>query len=471
MKRNKYIIGIDGGTQSTKVSIFDVKGNPINSAQKQLKPLYTPDINIAEHPDDDLWETLKVVCKKVLDEFGGNTEDIIGVGLGSIRFCKVLLNSEGELVHPVINWMDKRVSQPIKKSEINYDYITTATGYLTIKLTNQFNDTIANYQGFWPIDSDEWSWSGSFSDYGFNKNNLFDLKMPGELLGYVTNQASIETSLPKGIPVIATANDKAVEALGSGLNNDNTILISLGTYITAMIQSSSNEKNSNYFWTNFASIPYQYLYESDGIRKGMWTISWFKNLISNEEFADDTESQIEDKLNEMAENVPVGSDGLLVIPDWLSDTEHSYRKGTILGFDQRHGKGHIYRSILESIAMTMKNKVDEMTSTLRITPTKLILSGGGSNSEVFVQIFSDVFNLPSQINTINNSAGLGAAICVAVYTKEYNTFYDAMKNMTNIEKIFNPNNHNNKIYSRINENIYKKLYGYTDPLYKKIQTY
>ena len=58
-------------------------------------------------------------------------------------------------------------------------------------------------------------------------------QMPGDIAGYVTADAAAATGIPEGVPVVTTANDKAVEALGSGSLDERTALISLGTYIRA----------------------------------------------------------------------------------------------------------------------------------------------------------------------------------------------------------------------------------------------
>ena len=77
----------------------------------------------------------------------------------------------------------------------------------------------------------------------------------------------------------ATANDKAVEALGSGLADDGTVLLSLGTYIASMTIGSSSSSADGSYWANFAARPGTYLYESTGIRRGMWTVSWYRTLL------------------------------------------------------------------------------------------------------------------------------------------------------------------------------------------------
>ncbi|MBA3926453.1 FGGY-family carbohydrate kinase [Listeria rustica] len=93
----------------------------------------------------------------------------------------------------------------------------------------------------------------------------------------------------------------------------------------------------------------------------------------------------------------------------------------MIGFDASHTRAHIYRSILEAIALTMKNRVDEMCAELGISLGKLILSDGGSNSGLLMPIFADVFGIRTARNEVNGSASLGAAICVAVALNIYSS--------------------------------------------------
>ena len=56
--KKKYIIGLDGGTQSTKVIIFDLEGNVVCQGKQELNPMFMPRPGVAEHPDDDLWDSI-----------------------------------------------------------------------------------------------------------------------------------------------------------------------------------------------------------------------------------------------------------------------------------------------------------------------------------------------------------------------------------------------------------------------------
>lgn len=60
----QYLMGIDGGTQSTKVIIVDEHGHTIAQASENLQPMHTTADGVAEHPDDDLFDSLISTIKK-----------------------------------------------------------------------------------------------------------------------------------------------------------------------------------------------------------------------------------------------------------------------------------------------------------------------------------------------------------------------------------------------------------------------
>lgn len=459
---DKYLIGIDSGSQSTKVYIFNQRGEVICTESEPLRPMMARKPGYVEHPDDDLWDSLKAVLKKLMKKFQGDPRNIAGLGLCSIRCCRVFMKEDGTLAAPVMSWMDVRAYETYEDSP-EIAYTSPTSGYLTHRLTGEFRDTAANaYQGQFPVDMDIWQWSEvpeRFDSFRIPREKLLEIQMPGTILGYVTEKASGETGLPVGLPVVATANDKAVEALGSGLIEPNVGLVSLGTYITSMVFGNENAPDTNSFWTNLSCIPNRYLYESGGIRRGMWLISWYKGIIG-EEYAEKAKEEgysVEDYLAREAAAVSAGSDGLLTIPDWLAPATQLYRKGVVLGFDERHTRGHIYRSLLEGIAMTLKNCYDDMNRDLGINPEKIIVCGGGSNSDLYMQIFADMYGVKTIRTEINGAAALGSAICAAVATGVYKDFKEAVSHMVKQKDEFVPNMDNHVKYNKINETAYRAL--------------
>lgn len=467
----KYIIGIDEGSQSAKVTIFDTKGHIVCEDKHPLKPYNLPEPGHVEHPDDDWWDAICKGAKKCMDKFEGNVEDIVGIGLCTIRCCRAYLKKDGSLAQPAMSWMDVRVSQPYEHTNPDVAYIVASSGYITHRLTGEYKDTVANYEYGWPVDVDQWKWSDdpkAYEQTGMPREMLLDLVMPGEILGYVTKEAAEATGLPEGIPVVATSNDKAVEGLGTGCMGDTTACISLGTYTTAMMEGKENLKGTSYAWPKFSCVPNKYFYDSNGIRRGMWTISWFREVLGESfiKMAKEQGMSAEDLLSIEAEKVPAGSDGLMTVLEWLAPVDAQYKKGIMIGFDGRHTRAHIYRSLLEAVAMTLKKHVDDMCNEINVSLEKLIITGGGSNSDLFMQILADVFNLPTVRNEVNGAAGMGSAICVAVATNVYGSFEEAVENMVRYKDTFEPNLENVALYEKMLP-IYSSITSYTDEVLKK----
>ncbi|MFV0529730.1 MAG: FGGY-family carbohydrate kinase [Lachnospiraceae bacterium] len=459
---DRLFIGVDSGTQSTKVYIFNQKGEVLCSETEGLRPMLVRQLGYSEHPDDDLWDSLKAVLQKVMKKFTGDVRDIKGLGLCTIRCCRVFVKADGTLAAPVMSWMDVRSYDTFEDSE-DIAYTSPTSGYITHRLTGEFSDSAANaFQWQFPVDLNTWEWSKDqeyFDSFRIPPHKLMKLQMPGTILGYVTAKAAEATGLPAGLPVVATANDKAVEALGAGLIHKNVGLVSLGTYITTMICGDKNEPDPKNFFTNLSCIPNRYLYEGNGIRYGMKHITWFKEFLGTElaERADAEGIPVELALEKEALLTPAGADGLLILPDWLAPADQLYRKGVMIGFDVRHTRGHVYRAFMEAIALTLKNGFTAMNEEVGSKAEKVIISGGGSNSDLFMQIFADVFNVTTVRNKMNGSAAMGSAICAAVATGEYADFDTAVAHMIRVKDEFVPNRKNHELYSKINEKAYRDL--------------
>ena len=475
MTEGPYLIGVDCGTQSAKVVVYDAAGNVVARGQQALQSMSRPRHGVAIHPDDDLWRSIAAASREAMAGFTGELSDIVGVGLCTIRCCKAFLKADGSLAEPVISWMDDRAYQPYVPNAADVRYATTSSGYLAHHFTGELRDTAANNILLqWPIDTDTWQWSDApalYEQFGVTPAMLFELQMPGDVIGTLTPEAAEATGIPVGTPVVTTANDKAVEMLGSGSLGETTALISLGTYIAAMVYGHKNYKAPTNFWTNFACIPNRYLYESNGVRRGMWTLTWFLDLLGEEvsERAAALGLSREEYIEREAAQVEAGSDGLMTVLDWLAPTDKPFRKGMMLGFDARHSRGHVYRSIVESIALTMKHHVDTMCKELKITLDEIVVSGGGSKSPLLMRTFADVFSIPASriVDGDGDGASLGAAICAAVAAGLYPDLETAAATMTRPRESFAPDPVNGAVYQRMSETVYHDIRSHTDALFER----
>ncbi|EDS94200.1 putative sugar kinase YgcE [Escherichia albertii TW07627] len=272
------------------------------------------------------------------------------------------------------------------------------------------------------MDYKTWAWSEDaavMEKFNIPRQMLFDVQMPGTVLGHITPQAALATHFPAGLPVVCTTSDKPVEALGAGLLDDETAVISLGTYIALMMNGKALDLSP------------------------------------------------EDLLNKKASCVPPGCNGLMTVLDWLTNPWEPYKRGIMIGFDSSMDYAWIYRSILESVALTLKNNYDNMCNEMNHFAKHVIITGGGSNSDLFMQIFADVFNLPARRNAINGCASLGAAINTTVGLGLYPDYATAVDKMVRVKDVFMPVESNAKRYDAMNKGIFKDLTKHTDVILKK----
>ncbi len=464
-----YLLAIDGGSQSTKVSVLDDVGRVHATGRVALRPYELGPDGEAVHPGDDLWDSLVAACREALAAFEGSAADIAGVGLCGIRSCRALLDARGRLVEPVLSWMDTRVAQPLPPVGPEVATVTSAGGYLAVRLTGQRRDSAAAYAGMWPLDPATGRWSsdpGEAARTGMPPHLLPELVDPGEVLGGLTPEAAGALGLPPGCPVVATANDKAVEALGCGLGvgpaGPGPLLLSLGTYVTAMTVTDHVPADDPRVWRNAAAVPGRHLAESEGIRRGMWTVSWLRDLVGAVPHPSDV-----DALETGAWEVPPGCGGLMTIPDWLAPDHAPHRRGAILGLDATMGRAHLYRSLLEGIAITMRHHAERMEAALGATSPRLVLSGGGSRSALVRRIVADVFARPVEQAAVPDAAGLGAAVCAAVGTGRHASFAEAVAAMVSPGPVTEPDPDGVRRYDAVAAT-YASVGDLAEPLFRRL---
>ena len=476
---SRFVIGVDVGTQSAKVLVFADSGEVVAEGHRALRPLDIPAPNRAEHPDDDLWYGTVGAFRAAVAEFtaaGHDTADITAIGICIIRCCRALLRHDGSLAHPVINWMDERLDHP-HEHEDQYGevaHVTTSSGYIGLRLTGERVDTCANLIGWWPVDDLTLDWSDDpelWASCRLRRDQVFDLVQPGEQIGELTADAAATIGLPEGIPVVATAHDKAVEALGSGALDPGIGLVSLGTYIAAMTHGPRHVPDAESFWTFQASIPGRYLYECWGVRRGMWSVSWFRDQFgaaaTAEGGAEASGRSVEDVLNAEAALVPAGSDGLLTVHDWAAPPHAPFRKGAMIGFDGRHTRAHLYRSVLEGIALRLKNHMDPMAAELEQPFTHLTVSGGGANSDLMMQILADVHGVPVSRNRLRSSAAIGCAVNAGMFAGIWSSPAAATDLLVERDDTFEPIAANTERYAELAA-IEADVHRHLDPVTERL---
>jgi xylulokinase len=226
------------------------------------------------------------------------------------------------------------------------------------------------------------------------------LLWPGEVAGILSTEAAAETGLPAGTPVAAGTIDAWAEAFGSGVVAAGDTMLSYGTTMF-IVHVSPKAVPDPRLWLTAGVAP-----RSRTVAAGMATsgalTSWLRNI------ADDPPYE---QLLAEAEHVPPGADGLVVLPYFAGERTPLFdpnARGAILGLTLRHGRGHLYRALLEATAFGVRHNL-ETIERAGGNPRRLVAVGGGTRGGLWSQIVSDVTGQDQDIPTHTIGASYGDA--------------------------------------------------------------
>ncbi|PIE43566.1 MAG: carbohydrate kinase [Gammaproteobacteria bacterium] len=509
---NQTLLGIDNGTQSVRALLFDTMGNLLGKGKQELEPYFSDQPGWAEQHADYYWQSLKSACDKLWQSVGVDKSTIKGVSVTTQRSTVVNLDKNGQALRPAIVWLDQRTTpadQPLgglwdmlfkvagvqeivrgfrEKAEANWiakqqpeiwqktHKFLFLSGYLNYKLTGEYKDSVGSQVGYIPFDYKKLHWVGQ-SDWRWKAlpltlDRLPELVQPGQPIGKITPEASEHTGIPAGLPVIASASDKACEIIGSGGNTPSVACMSYGTTATINTTSPRYVEPTRFLPPYPSAIPGAYCTEVM-IYRGFWMVNWFKREfgLREQRIANDRGIEPEMLFDELVRSVPAGSMGLMLQPYWSPGVKEPgpEAKGAVIGFGDVHTRAHLYRAILEGLAYALREGKERIEKRSGVKVEKLRVAGGGSQSDAAMQLTADIFGLPAERPHIYETSGLGAAIDAAVGLGIYSNFDQAIAAMTRVGETFYPKQENVKTYQRLYSEVYLKMYRQLRPLYQSIR--
>ncbi|KKN27239.1 hypothetical protein LCGC14_0866730, partial [marine sediment metagenome] len=128
----------------------------------------------------------------------------------------------------------------------------------------------------------------------------------------------------------------------------------------------------------------------------------------------------------------------------------------------------LYRAVLEGVAFEIRKNIEVFKET-GINPKELRVTGGGSRSNFWNQIYADVLGIPCVRNVIEEATSLGAAILAASGAGLFPDISKAAENLCKVDKKWVPNEDRFKIYEKIYEYSYE-IYNFLENngFYKKL---
>ena len=508
---DKYVLAIDCGTQSIRALIFDKDGTLIGNRKREFEPYFSNYPGFAEQNPEVYWDNLCIVCKELKVDCEDIWDKIEGVVVTTLRDTCINLDKEGNVLRPAILWLDQRSADKVKKFSTAQNLAFKSIGmkdaikisqkkgkaywikqhepeiwektdkyilisaYLHFKLTGKVVDSIANQIAHIPFDYKNKCWpknniSYRWTLFGIEREKLPEIVNPGETIGLITKEAAELTGIREGTTLIAGASDKGCETLGNGCLSEEYGSISFGTTATVQVASKKYFEPIRFMPAYPSAMEGHYNPEVE-IFRGYWMISWFKKEFSMREMKEALERGIPPEviLNERLDEIPPGSQGLILQPYWSPGLKMPDAKGAIIGFGDVHTRAHIYRAIIEGINYGLLEGIEKIERKSGKKIKEIAVCGGGSQSDTICQITADMLNRKIYKGQTYEISGLGASIIGYVALGVYSSYEEAIKHMFKRTKEFTPNTHNVEIYSSLYKKVYKKIYPSLKNLYKDIK--
>ena len=508
----KYFLSIDNGTQSVRAIVFDGQGQLIAKSKIEIEPYFSEHKGWAEQHADYFWNSLCKACQELWPQLPIPKKSIAAVSVTTQRATVVPMGINNQPLRPAISWLDQRkveTKPKLKKLESAIMSLIRArplvdlmhaeaeanwieqnepdiwkqvhkflllSGYHNYKLTGQYNDAIASTVGFVPFEYKTQEWA-SKKDWKWRAMPIQPEMLPevfaaGSVLGKITEAAAEETGIPKGLPLIASGSDKACEVLGTGCVDNQTGSLSYGSLATLNVTSEKYLEAIPFYPAYPGVIPNTFNIEMM-VQRGYWMVSWFKKEfgLHEEQLAASQGISPESLFDELLAKVPPGCDGLMLQPYWSpSNGDGPETRGSIIGFNEDHTRAHLYRAMIEGLTFALRDSKELIEKRSGKSISRLIVSGGGSQSDQVMQITADIFGMTVLRPHTFETSSLGAAIASSVGIDLYPDFSTAVDNMTHEGDKFDPIDANKDIYNDLYHKVFKKMYGQLQPSYKAIHS-
>lgn len=505
------LLAIDHGTQSVRALLFDLAGRLVAAQRVALDRYSHPRPNWVECDPEDFWRAVCEACARLWAAEPAARERLRGLVVTTQRATVINLDRDGRALRPAIVWADRRraataaslswwweaafralgVRETIRGFQLDAEcnwiaqhepdvWARTAkflllSGWLNWRFTGRLADAVGNQVGYLPFDYRHGRWAAA-SDWKWQCLAVEPAMLPelvptGAILGEVSAAAAADTGIPRGLPVVAGATDKACEVLGAGCVTPELACLSYGTAATVNLTTPKYVEAIPFVPPYPAAIPGRYCVEVM-VARGYWLVSWFAEQFGHPERERATADggTVEAKFDALVAATPPGALGLMLQPTWSPGVRvpGPEARGAVIGFTDAHDRAHLYRAIVEGLAYALREGKERIERRAKTRITALRVAGGGSQSDAALQITADVFNLPAERPSLYEASGLGAAVVASVALGLHPDCDAAVRAMTRPGRRFEPIPAHAALYEQLYRRVYLRLYRRLEPLYREL---
>ena len=500
MAERDLVIGVDCSTTAAKAVVWGPDGHALSMARAEFE-LVHPWPAYAEQNAEDWWTATSAAVRRAVQSVPNDR--IAALCITHQRETFACLDKAGRPLRPAMVWADTRATAEVEKygsDEVHritgkppnttpawYKLLWLARhepetlqqsakivdvhGFLVHRMTGEWRTSWASADPLGLLDLTTRDYDdGLLAAAGIRRDQLCDLVAPGSIIGLI-GAAAAELGVAQGLPVIAGLGDGQSAQLGCGITAPGAAYLNLGTGVVSGT-FSNHYSYGREFRTLTAGIPGGYTLETF-IGGGTYNVKWFVDRFAGVDTrALGLELSPEQVLEAAAAVLPPGAHGLLALPYWTGALtpywDHNAR-GALLGLTGMHGKGHVYRALLESIAFEQRLLTDGAEAAAGEPISAMIALGGGSRSRVWCQIIADVLQRTVQVVREYESTCLGAGVLAAAAMGLHPGIEQAAAAMSGTGLTFEPDPATIGIYGDLYK-VYRDIYPSLRDLFARLAT-
>ncbi|TNB49033.1 carbohydrate kinase [Martelella lutilitoris] len=447
-----YVIGLDIGTTSTIGILIELPERVVGLASRPVT-LSSPHHGWAEEDPAEWWENVQAITQELLAIEGTDPADVGAVGVTGMLPAVVLLDEEGNVLRPSIQQSDGRSGREVEAMRrerdeaefiakagngINQQLVTAKLRWIE-KHEQEVFSRIATVLGSYDFINfkltgkraveQNWALEAGFVDV--SRGELDDdligwAHLPAgaippkiashEVLGGLTEEAAALTGLQAGTPVVGGAADMVASAFGAGVQEAGDVLLKFGGAVDILTATDKVRPDPRLF-LDYHLIPGLFM-PNGCMSTGGSALNWFiASFAGREQLAAEAEDiSVYRYLDRLAENRPAGAEGVVILPYLLGEKTPIHdpdARGLISGLTLSHDIGHLWRALLESYAYALRHHIDVLND-MGLETTRFLVSDGGAQSAIWMQIVADVLQQPVHCLTGHPGSCLGVAWTAAM---------------------------------------------------------
>lgn len=466
-----FVLAIDQGTTSSRAILFDARGRPVTTAQRELRQFY-PDDGWVEHDPEDIWHDTLAVCRQALEQAQVPATKVAAIGITNQRETTILWDrATGEPVHNAIVWQDRRTAahcrrlveagaEPMVRAKTGLLLDSYFSGTKLAWLLDNVRDARARAErgelAFGTVDS--WLlWRLTGGVHATDATNasrtlLYDihrqrwddellrlLRIPASVLPTVCDNAHLFGTTKADlfgvpIPVTGMAGDQQAATVGQACLDPGMIKSTYGTGCFALVNTGTTAvESANRLLTTVAyRLDGRATYALEGsIFVAGAAVQWLRDGLRLIPDAGMSEF--------IARDVP-DSGGVYVVPAFTglgAPWWDPHARGAILGLTRDSSAAHVVRATLEAVGYQTRDLLGAMAGDMGRPPATLRVDGGMVRNDWLCQFLADILDVTVERPAVTETTALGAAFLAGMQAGVFGSI-DAVRRLWESERRFEP---------------------------------